>query len=368
MFIRQDAPEPVYKQLRELFLQRLQSGELAPGDKISTENTLADQFKVSRTTIRRALRGLECDGLIVRFPGKGTFINLIPGGHKTQHYTVGVNFFSSFRSHHYYGQVMDGILEEAERKNVHIQVLPRDLVLEEADHLDGLIFTGKPNPDSELYRKAAKGILPAIGFNSRLSAHTDFIGIDNAAEACKGVSWLIRKGFRKIGFYGTHPADRQSPATQRFQGYCDALKANGMEINMRRVHFLELNNDSYQQAMDFFHECDSMDALFVSLGPVLKFVLYAMNRMHISTEELPLLCFDNLEAIDQNWPGIAYIRMPLQVIGESLLNAVRQKILLKERAPAVNEIFQAEIVFSDKCESKTDKRMELSEWPKFRSV
>ena len=67
--------EPVYKQLRELFLQQIEKGELAPGDRISNEHSLADQFQVSRTTIRRALHGLECDGLIVRFPGKGTFIN-----------------------------------------------------------------------------------------------------------------------------------------------------------------------------------------------------------------------------------------------------------------------------------------------------
>ena len=87
---------PIYKQLRELLESKIASGELYPGDKIFTEARLSEEFNVSRTTIRRALSGLEKEGLIIRLPGKGTFVNLTLGDQvKDPPFTVGVNFFKS---------------------------------------------------------------------------------------------------------------------------------------------------------------------------------------------------------------------------------------------------------------------------------
>ena len=346
MFSNENPSEPVYKQLRELFLQRIQSGELVPGDKISTEHMLAGEFKVSRTTIRRALRGLEHEGLIVRFPGKGTFINSALHNERNPRFTVGINFFSGFQTNFYYGEIVDGIMQEAELRNIHIRILSTDLRQDDPDDLDGLIFAGHPDVESEIMRKAAKGILPAVGYNFRLG-HAGFIGIDNASEAKKGTLSLIRNGCGKIGYVGQHPGDRNSASHLRFTGYCDALKENGLELNMKRVLFFERESDRFYQAMNFFRTCDSLDALFVSNASTLFYILYAMNMMRISLKELSLLCFDNLEPLHVNWPGISYIRMPLRQIGERLLDTVRQRLILKDRAPVVNEIYQAEIIRRD---------------------
>ena len=335
--------EPVYKQLRELFLQQIEKGELAPGDRISNEHSLADQFQVSRTTIRRALHGLECDGLIVRFPGKGTFINSAVRNDRNPHFTVGINFFSGFKTNFYYGEIVEGIMAEAELRNIQIRVLSPDLMQDDPAGLDGLLFTGSRKADSEILRKASKGILPAVGYNSRLG-HAGFIGIDNHAEAKKGIESLIDRGCRRIGFFGNPPDKEQRAAAQRYSGYCEALQDHGIEIDPKRVHLLSRGTSRNQQAADFLRSGVKMDALFVTTGDCLFSVLYAMNIMRISLEDLHLLCFDNLEALQLNWPGISYIRMPLRQIGERMLDAVRQRLILKERAPVVNEFYRAEII------------------------
>ena len=41
---------------------------------IPTENELVEQYKVSRITVRRAVEELCKEGLVVRHPGKGTFV------------------------------------------------------------------------------------------------------------------------------------------------------------------------------------------------------------------------------------------------------------------------------------------------------
>jgi len=56
-------------------------GELAPGDRIPGERELAARLKVSRATVREALRELELRGLISRTPGRGTVIEDIPRPH-----------------------------------------------------------------------------------------------------------------------------------------------------------------------------------------------------------------------------------------------------------------------------------------------
>ena len=335
--------EPVYKQLRDFFQQEIEKGKLVPGDRISNEHSLADQFRVSRTTIRRALHGLECDGLIVRFPGKGTFINSAVRTDRNPQFTVGINFFNGFKTNFYYGEIVEGIMAEAELRNIHIRVLSPDLAQDDPAGLDGLIFTGTPKTDSQIMRKAAKGILPAVGYNCRLG-HAGFIGIDNHAEAKKGIEELIGRGCRRIGFFGNPPDKDHGAAAQRYSGYCEAQQEHGIDIDPKRVHFLAHGISQNRQAVDFLRSGVKMDALFVSTGSSLFSILYAMNIMRISLDDLQLLCFDNLESLHLDWPGISYIRMPLRQIGERMLDAVRQRLILKERAPVVNEFYQAEII------------------------
>jgi GntR family transcriptional regulator len=53
----------------------IRTGRFKPGDQVPTEPQLMKRFDVSRTTVRRALRDLETMGLIVRQPGRGSFVS-----------------------------------------------------------------------------------------------------------------------------------------------------------------------------------------------------------------------------------------------------------------------------------------------------
>ncbi|WP_424237517.1 GntR family transcriptional regulator [Bhargavaea ginsengi] len=57
----------------ELF-ELLESGTIRPGGKLPSENTLADQYRVPRYTVRNALNHLEERGLIESVQGKGRFL------------------------------------------------------------------------------------------------------------------------------------------------------------------------------------------------------------------------------------------------------------------------------------------------------
>lgn len=68
------APGTKSGQLREYLLGRIEN-ELRPHEKLPTERDLAENFSVSRLTVRRVLDRLETEGRVYRIQGAGTFVS-----------------------------------------------------------------------------------------------------------------------------------------------------------------------------------------------------------------------------------------------------------------------------------------------------
>ncbi len=65
---------PLYIQIAEGLIGQIETGELTPGTQLPPERELSEKLGVNRMTLRRALRVLEAQGLILRRQGVGTFI------------------------------------------------------------------------------------------------------------------------------------------------------------------------------------------------------------------------------------------------------------------------------------------------------
>ena len=66
--------QPLYLQIKNEILHRIQTGDLQPEDRIPSEHQLSRQFHVSRVTVQRAIRELVSEGLLRRIQGSGTFV------------------------------------------------------------------------------------------------------------------------------------------------------------------------------------------------------------------------------------------------------------------------------------------------------
>lgn len=65
---------PLYLQLKNTLLNRIDNGELLPGERLESERDLAEKYGVNRQTVRSALNVLIEDGVLVKVPYKGTFV------------------------------------------------------------------------------------------------------------------------------------------------------------------------------------------------------------------------------------------------------------------------------------------------------
>ena len=73
--LRPDAPEPLYQQVKQYVIDGIRAGEWGNAKRVPSENLLVSQLNVSRMTVHRALRELKSEGVIVRVPGRGTFVS-----------------------------------------------------------------------------------------------------------------------------------------------------------------------------------------------------------------------------------------------------------------------------------------------------
>ena len=70
-----DRKIPYHMHFRDHFASMIEAQTLAPGSKLPPERTLAEEFEISRVTVRQALIRMEAEGLIFREERRGWFVS-----------------------------------------------------------------------------------------------------------------------------------------------------------------------------------------------------------------------------------------------------------------------------------------------------
>ncbi|MBS4538118.1 GntR family transcriptional regulator [Clostridium sp. D2Q-11] len=66
---------PLYYQLYEIIVGKIESGDYKENDKIPSERELCEEYDISRSTVRQAMSELEKEGYIYKKHGKGIFVS-----------------------------------------------------------------------------------------------------------------------------------------------------------------------------------------------------------------------------------------------------------------------------------------------------
>ncbi len=78
-----DLPSPIERPrlsdtIYGLLLEEIMAGRFSAGDRLPTENQLAQRFRVSRPVVREALQRLQSDGVVMSRQGSGTYVQRSP--------------------------------------------------------------------------------------------------------------------------------------------------------------------------------------------------------------------------------------------------------------------------------------------------
>lgn len=123
MVLEQRDRRPLAERAREDLAHRIYSGEFQPGQQLPSEPELARAYKVSRMTIREAIKGLQREHLLYSRRGQGTFVTHVPIARPITRLQTGTELAAEL-GYALTTRVLDAQVEEAQGTIAHALRLP----------------------------------------------------------------------------------------------------------------------------------------------------------------------------------------------------------------------------------------------------
>lgn len=320
----------VYRHLHgEIVRGRFQTGERLP-----TEEELAETFGYSRTTVARAIRLLARQGLVERRRRAGSFVR---AGSAVRSQLLGAMISGAAEpdaTANIFVPISRSIGHEAERAGftltvqdpclratcaadirAHTERMARHLIDRQVAGV--LIVPHEILPeDQESVTARAADLLRAAGIAIVLAdrdlcrypqrSRFDLIGIDNRRAGCIATEHLLRQGCRRVDFVAAREYGWSQEA--RVAGYLDALRNAGIFPNPAWVHHGSPGDPAYLGGIVRDREVEAIVAVNDgTAGEIMRVALAAGRRI---PGDLRIVGFDDL-------PFCTRLPVPLTTVRQS---------------------------------------------------
>lgn len=223
---------------------RIRNGELRPGDKFYSENTLCAKFGLSRQTVRHAAAILEEEGLLRRVRGSGTYISEDAFGLRNKKRIAVVTTYVD-------GYIFPRMIRKVESllfdRGYSVQIgftnnqiekereILKDIL--EKNEVGGIILeptqSGLPNPNLKYLEEILRRRIPVVFVNSYYpEIEAPHVSLNDRLAGEKITEHLIDRGHTAIG--GIFKLD-DGQGHRRYSGYLKALQRHGRSAEGRVV-------------------------------------------------------------------------------------------------------------------------------------
>lgn len=244
-----------YQELIRYLNNLIDDGTLKPGDKMYSENRLADMFAISRQTVRHAIGILEEEGKVSRVRGSGTYVSdpRTTNLEKRNRIAVVTTYVDSY----IFPKTIQGIENVLFEKGYSVQIAFTNNTIErEKNVLEDIISredvagvivegtkSGLPNPNIDLYRKLQEKRIPILFINTfypELGA--PHVSLNDVEAAKMAVNYLLSKGHTQIG---TIMKLDDGQGRLRYLGYVQAMEEAGLAVSDSRMVWID--TDDFKQ-------------------------------------------------------------------------------------------------------------------------
>jgi len=342
----------VFGKLKEDLIKAIDDSVLIPGALLPSENILAIKYNISRSSVRLALKELEDEDRILKKPGKGTFVrdNTLVFESKTLNEikTIGVDLELSEIGDDWYGsKLLNGIEAVCSEHHCRLALARNyDLKKMRKGFFDGFISTSMQPDGYEAFERLTKLDVYPVLFN-RITDFEDiaYFSVNYRSESEKAINFLLDKGHQKIGLVST----KLNPVADslRYQGYCDAMTAKGLEVETDYCKVPPNESDEfYADAIYEFLKSADITAIYLLNGCFALPLFSAIRRLGIKVpEELEIMCFDD---VAYTYPiyqyPFTYVKMPLAQMGHDAVEYLLKKFEYNKDVPVQKKLYKAELV------------------------
>ncbi len=323
----------LHTQIETQIRQSISTGRLAVGDQLPTENELSRRFKVSRSTIRQALKELEQAGLIMRIRGRGTFVtgndtpDTPPGvllksiadlsATTSATPPIGVVLRFSAESDALQTGILLGVEHAAKSRGYNILFARTDEGNEASEY----------NAINQLYRIGVCGmvVMPISNYTATAGVKmllernvplvlvdrylsdldTSYVTSDNCAGAYRATEHLIILGHRRFAFIhqkGGAEVLLTTSIRDRYAGFCQALQDYGLAGTIRpAISFDEDDPDALKRILALRLPNDPLPPAIVAVSDhVALSILRAASTARLKPpDDFALVGYDDLPMVSQ---------------------------------------------------------------------
>jgi len=303
-----------------------------------TISDIAKQAKVSSTTVSRVLNnsGYVKEDTKQRILDVIKEMNYTPSAiarslSKSETNTIGV--IVPDITNGYFGEIIKGISEIAEKNNLNIILFNTDNYLDKEvralnllkeQRIKGIIMTPGFGEEkfNETYIKTINNLnIPIILVSADVKfTKLDGVFVDNIKGGFDATNLLIKEGHTKVGIMTGLLSSE--PATDRLVGYKKALKENNIKFNNKYVFYGDFKLDTaYELTKKLLEEKDKPTALVICSNMMTMGVIKALKEQNKDIpKDLAIIGFDKIDFLDIVGLKITYMEdCPIE-LGRASMN------------------------------------------------
>lgn len=297
---------PLYQKIMDDLAKKIANGVLKPGEQLPTEIALAEEYKVSRITSKRALTELENQEIIFRLQGKGSFVaEPTKASHlidrmKDRHEILLIMPFAENTGMSAYAEGVVSYLRNTHYTiniETHKYANQRELLLT-LDNYAGLIIypiTSTTDLDILYYRQLQH--FPMVSIDKQLEGLTiNGVTANNFAGGYELTKRLIAAGHTKILYISTQAVDTTTTVRDRYFGYLKALFEHNIQFHSENVKPVADNEDFYHEIIKYARNYN-ITAIVAENDLTAMLIMAAAKESGLTLpKELSIVGFDNIQA------------------------------------------------------------------------
>ena len=256
--------------------------------------------------------------------------------------------------HHFFSSVLNGILEEAEKRGYLVIILQssekyeletKQIALLLQKRVDGILMSLSNETDDFSYFNAAiKKNTPVVLFDKIAKmVNCSKVVINDKKAAYDAVTYLIKKGYKRIAHFRGSLVPQNS--IDRFLGYKKALEDNNIPYDSSLLYMCDHNTDfedGYQNAKLMVEQHKDVDAIFAITDLVAIGIIKYLNEAQIELpEQIAVFGFSNWFMSTVISPKLTTIDQPGYDIGQRAASILIDEITqTRENSPIKHQTIE----------------------------
>ncbi|MFP4027436.1 MAG: GntR family transcriptional regulator [Candidatus Brocadiia bacterium] len=315
-------------ELAEKLQERMDSGQLQPGDRLPTFRDLRDRYGAATNTISRAYDFLEGKDLVRRVRGSGVYV--AEPDTATARWVVGCYGRGFSGATPYWLECINGIRGAATEYDIDIMLLPEIPQNVSLENSDGFIVSQPLNsnlPHAASDKPTVSLLYQWPGMRSVIA--DDYLGAQNA------VSHLVKLGHEKIASLMID-SDNQF-GEKRFAGYLSGLRKSRIEPSPQwsrpcegafgEKSFTQIAEENMNRWLSQNWENTGCTAILGYNDEVAIGIVHALMDHGLSVpEDVSVVGFDGTQVARHCYPPLTTVKVPLSGIGRRCLETLSQQL------------------------------------------